>query len=360
MAYPQDKTGWVDGVTELEAWWFNAVENYVGVTGSGDPASLTYKLTNPQQVDPGHKHTATAFSGGNDGDVFGRAAGAWAPMTPDAAVLVAKTGDQTIAGKKTFTTIPEGPAADPTLDNQLVRRKFVSDGLAAKMGLAGNETITGVKTFAALPLAAANLDPTSTDHLVPRHYVDNAYSILSVGKMDKLGGQFTGPITFDGDLADRSIKQDRRLTSDTPGFNFLVQAGGAAPGATNKAGGALKLQPGVSTGTGESGVEVYGCPAGAAGAGDNALALMLKILGNKMGFFGANPVVKPAALTAQLTTLTFVAPGVADYDMAAPIQNTGWGFSTADEFKTVMSVIANLQTRMSQMESRQQGLGLLS
>jgi hypothetical protein len=357
--YPDDKTAWVDGVTELEAWWFNAVENYVGAKGSTDPESLTYKLTNPQQVDPGHKHSSAAFIGGQDGQVFVKTAGAWTPATPDAAGLVTKAGEQIIDGKKSFTTLPE-VGSDPTLDNQLVRRKFVTDGLAVKVGIANDESITGVKTFAALPLAQAGLDPTSTDHLVPRHYVDNAYTILSVGKMDKLGGQFTGPITFDGDLADRSIKQDRRLTADTPGFNFLVQAGGAAPGATNKAGGTLKLQPGVSTGTCESGVEIYGCPVGAAGTGDNALALMLKVLGNKLGFFGANPVVKPAALIAQFTTLTFVPPGVADYDIAAPLQNTGWGFTTADEFKTVMSVIANLQTRMAQMESRQQGLGLLS
>jgi hypothetical protein len=58
--------------------------------------------------------------------------------------------------------------------------------------------------------------------------------------------------------------------------------------------------------------------------------------------------------------LTFVDPGVPDYDIVAPIQNTGWGFATADEFKTVMSLIANLQTRLGQLESRQQGLGLLS
>ncbi|MEW6657247.1 MAG: hypothetical protein AB1424_01175 [Thermodesulfobacteriota bacterium] len=357
--YPEDKTAWVDGVTELEAWWFNALENYVGVRNSDDPESLTYKLTNPQQVDPGHKHTSAAFLGGEDGHVFVKVAGAWSPANPDSVGLVTKAGEQSIDGKKTFTILPEA-GADPILDNQLARRKFVSDGLAAKVGITNNETITGVKTFAALPLAQAGLDPTSTDHLVPRHYVDNAYTILSVGKMDKLGGQFTGPITFDGDLADRSITQDRRLTADTPGFNFLVQAGGAAPGATDKAGGTLKLQPGISTGTGESGVEVYGSPAGAAGTGDNALAVMLKVLGNKLGFFGVNPVARPAALTAQLATLTFVAPGMADYDIAAPIQNTGWGFTTADEFKTVMSVIANLQTRLGQLETRQQSLGLLS
>ena len=132
MAYPIDKTAWVDGVTELDAWWFNAIEDYIGVVGSTEPASLTYKLTNPEQEDPGHRHTAAAFNGGNDGDVFGRAGGAWAPKTPDAAGLVAKAGDQSIAGKKTFTTIPEGPNADPTVGNQLTRKSYVDAGIAAE------------------------------------------------------------------------------------------------------------------------------------------------------------------------------------------------------------------------------------
>jgi len=328
MAYPIDKTAWVDGVTELDAWWFNAVEDYIGVVGSTEPASLTYRLTNPEQENPGHRHTAASFNGGNDGDVFGRAGGAWAPKTPDAAGLVAKVGDQSITGKKTFTTIPEGPNADPTTGNQLTRKSYVDAGIAAE----------------------ANT----------RAAADAGQAAAIAGKVAKAGDTMTGDLGFDGETADRAIQQGRRSTADSAGRSLTLGAGGTATGATNKAGGLLKLQPGVSTGSGESGVEVYGCPAGAPGGGDNALALMLKVLGNKMGFFGAGPVVKPAALTAQLTTLTFVAPGVADYDLAAPVQNTGWGFSTADEFKTAMSVIANLQARLGQLETRQQGLGLLS
>ena len=169
----------------------------------------------------------------------------------------------------------------------------------------------------------------------------------------------TGDLGFDGETADLAIQQGRRSTADSAGRSLTLGAGGAMTGAANKAGGTLKLQPGVSTGSGESGIEVYGCPAGAAGVNDNALALMLKVLGNKMGFFGEGPVVKPAPLTVQLTTLTCVAPGVDDYDLAAPVQNTGWGFSTADEFKTAMAVIANLQTRCLELEIRLQSLGLL-
>lgn len=327
MAYPIDKTAWVDGVTELDAWWFNAIEDYIGVVGSTEPGSLTYKLTNPEQEDPGHRHTAAAFKGGIDGDVFGRTGGAWAPKTPDAAGLVAKAGDQSIAGKKTFTTIPEGPNADPTNGNQLTRRSYVDAGIAAE----------------------ANA----------RAAADAAHDTAIAGKVAKAGDTMTGNLGFDGETADRAIQQGRRSTADSAGRSFTLGAGGATTGAINKAGGILRLQPGVSTGSGESGVEVYGCPAGFPGGVDNALALMFKILGNKMGFFGEGPVTKPAPLTAQLATLTCDAPGFDDYDLAAPVQNTGWGFSTADEFKTTMAVIANLQTRCLELEIRLQSLGLL-
>jgi hypothetical protein len=350
MAYPQDKTGWVDGVTELEAWWFNAVEDYIGTSGSTDPASLSYKLTNPAQENPGHRHTAAAFNGGNVGDVFSKAGDAWAPMTPDAAGLVAKTGDQTIAGKKNFSITPEGPNSDPTTGNQFSRKAYVDAGIAAEAG--AREAAISAEANAR---AAAITDEANT-----RAAADAVHDAAIAGKVARAGDTLTGDLGFEGETADRAIQQGRRATGDSAGRSLSLGAGGVTAGATNKAGGTLKLQPGVSTGAGESGVEVYGCPAGAAGTGDNALAVMLKILGDKLGFFGANPVAKPAALTAQLTTLTFVAPGVADFDIATPIQNTGWGFSTADEFKTVMSVLANLQTRLGQLETRQQGLGLLS
>jgi len=349
MPWPNGKTNWVDGVTELDARWFNAMEDYIGEVGSTDPASLTYKLTNPAQVNPGHRHTAAALNGGNVGDVFSRIEDAWAPMTPDAAGLVAKAGDQTIAGKKSFSTIPE-VSADPTAGNQLTRRAYVDAGIAAEAGARDTAIAAEANARTAAITAEANT----------RAAADSAHDTAIAGKVARAGDTMTGNLGFEGETADRLIQQGRRTTGDSSGRNLTLSAGGATAEASNKAGGTLKLQPGISTGSGESGVEVYGCPAGAPGVNDNALALMIKILGNKMGFFGAMPVVKPVALTAQLTTLTFVVPGVADYDIAAPIQNTGWGFSTADEFKTVMSVIANLQTRMGQMETRQQGLGLLS
>lgn len=83
----------------------------------------------------------------------------------------------------------------------------------------------------------------------------------------------------------------------------------------------------------------------------------------KIGFYNKAPVVQPAALTAQLTTVTCNAPSTPDYAIADPVQNTGYGFSSADEMLSVVKVIANLQTRVSELETKlasTSGLGLIA
>lgn len=80
----------------------------------------------------------------------------------------------------------------------------------------------------------------------------------------------------------------------------------------------------------------------------------------KLGFFNATPVVQPTALTAQLTTLTFTNPGTPDYAIQDLTNIGGYGFVTSDEAQTTLSVIANLQTRVGQLETKLQALGLLA
>jgi hypothetical protein len=67
-----------------------------------------------------------------------------------------------------------------------------------------------------------------------------------------------------------------------------------------------------------------------------------------------------AALTAQLTTVTFTAPGTPDYAMQDFTQTTPWGFASHDEANTVLKVIANLQTRVAEVEARLKTLSLIS
>jgi hypothetical protein len=79
----------------------------------------------------------------------------------------------------------------------------------------------------------------------------------------------------------------------------------------------------------------------------------------KLGFFGADPVVQQTELTDELTTITHTAPGTPDY----AIQNlslTGYGFVTEDEGNTVLSVIANLQARVNELETKLVALGFLA
>src|SRR3990172_6044080 len=95
---------------------------------------------------------------------------------------------------------------------------------------------------------------------------------------------------------------ERHTTANTAGNTLTVTAGGATSGATDKNGGDLILQGGLSTGTGESGVKIYGCVAGATGTADRTQTIGIQVLGNKLGFYGlATPVIKPTgvAVTAE-------------------------------------------------------------
>ena len=81
--------------------------------------------------------------------------------------------------------------------------------------------------------------------------------------------------------------------------------------------------------------------------------------GGTVGFYGKTPVAKGAALTTQLTTITSTAPSTPDYAIQNLTCTTPFGFVTRDEGNSVLSVIANLQTRVSELESRLQAYGLL-
>lgn len=83
----------------------------------------------------------------------------------------------------------------------------------------------------------------------------------------------------------------------------------------------------------------------------------------KIGYNGSAPAVKGAALTAvQVASVGFThtAPSPGDYLIAAPLQNTGFGFSTADEMNSTLAVIKNLIVRNEQIEARLQAAGIIA
>ena len=86
---------------------------------------------------------------------------------------------------------------------------------------------------------------------------------------------------------------------------------------------------------------------------------VIGVAGGTVGFFGTTPVSEGAALTTQLTAITSTAPSTADFAIQDLTLTTPFGFVTKNEGNTVLAVIANLQTRVAQLELRFQAYGLL-
>lgn len=80
-----------------------------------------------------------------------------------------------------------------------------------------------------------------------------------------------------------------------------------------------------------------------------------------VGFWGKAPVDQPAALTAQLTTITHTDPaGNADYSFGTVTTTSGAGFSSVHEANTLLMVVANLQTRCAEIEARLEECGIVA
>ncbi|EAJ5561029.1 hypothetical protein DED63_07750 [Campylobacter coli] len=91
---------------------------------------------------------------------------------------VALSGNQTIAGVKTFS-VPPVSATNPTANNQVANKSYVDTIGNSKVALSGNQTIAGVKTFNAAPVCSAN--PTEDAQLARKWYVDYGGGIKNLG-----------------------------------------------------------------------------------------------------------------------------------------------------------------------------------
>ncbi|EOG3765031.1 hypothetical protein ACOQ87_000409 [Campylobacter coli] len=91
---------------------------------------------------------------------------------------VAKTGNETIAGVKTFS-VPPVSATNPTANNQVANKSYVDTVGNSKVALSGNQTIAGIKTFNAAPVCSAN--PTQDAQLARKWYVDYGGGIRNLG-----------------------------------------------------------------------------------------------------------------------------------------------------------------------------------
>ncbi|EKH6746885.1 hypothetical protein O8S82_001581 [Campylobacter coli] len=91
---------------------------------------------------------------------------------------VTKTGNETIAGVKTFS-VPPVSATNPTANNQVANKSYVDTVGNSKVALSGNQTIAGIKTFNVAPVCSAN--PTEDTQLARKRYVDYGGGIRNLG-----------------------------------------------------------------------------------------------------------------------------------------------------------------------------------
>ncbi|ELM1404085.1 hypothetical protein Q3U07_000282 [Campylobacter coli] len=91
---------------------------------------------------------------------------------------VALSGNQTIAGIKTFS-VPPVSATNPTANNQVANKSYVDTVGNSKVALSGNQTIAGIKTFNAAPVCSVN--PTEDTQLARKWYVDYGGGIRNLG-----------------------------------------------------------------------------------------------------------------------------------------------------------------------------------
>ncbi len=80
----------------------------------------------------------------------------------------------------------------------------------------------------------------------------------------------------------------------------------------------------------------------------------------KLAFYNSAPIVQPTALTTALTTITYTAPGTPDYALQDVTNVVPYGFVDAEELRTFISVVKNLQDRVNDLETKLQSLGLIA
>ncbi|EKO5154643.1 hypothetical protein P0J83_001742, partial [Campylobacter coli] len=75
--------------------------------------------------------------------------------------------------------VPPVSATNPTANNQVANKSYVDTVGNSKVALSGNQTIAGVKTFSVPPMCGAN--PTEDAQLARKWYVDYGGGIKNLG-----------------------------------------------------------------------------------------------------------------------------------------------------------------------------------
>jgi len=75
---------------------------------------------------------------------------------------------------------------------------------------------------------------------------------------------------------------------------------------------------------------------------------------------GTINLTQQSAMTPQLTTITCSAPPTYDYTISNLTQTSPYGFASLNEGQTVLKVIENLQTRLSELETKLKAIGIIA
>jgi hypothetical protein len=117
---------------------------------------------NADLLDSAHKSIDGTLASNSDALIpTEKAVKTYADLRALDSAVVHDTGDETVAGIKTFSSIPVLPASDPTTDNQAARKAYV-DGLdAANVKLTGTQIVAGTKTFSGTIAFGGVADPAA-------------------------------------------------------------------------------------------------------------------------------------------------------------------------------------------------------
>lgn len=121
---------------------------------------------------------------------------------------VTKTGNETIAGIKTFS-VPPVSATNPTANNQVANKSYVDTVGNSKVALSGNQTIAGVKTFSSpvvVPNATANTHAVNLAQLNTKANQATTYTKTEVDTRVNTKANANAVVTLTGNQTVAGVK----------------------------------------------------------------------------------------------------------------------------------------------------------
>lgn len=261
------------------------------------------------------------------------------------------------------TTVPGAPLTVSATSSSAPALEIQGDGTSAwSVDGSGRITVSGGQTFRLRNNSGSDIMTTDTGNITfpyGIHLTGTGTGIQMIGGTGPSGGIFTGGyasvINFNnnvvimGTVATTSVKIIARgVASQTANLQEWQDSSSTVLTSIDSAG-KIKTFAGIADGTNVVLGTTTGTKFGTATT-------------QKIGFYNATPITQPTEITDELTTITHTAPGTPDYavqDLIDSSAGAAFGFATKDEGNTVLSVIANLQARVNELETALANLGLL-